>query len=179
VEVLGRGGGFHDPFDVFREVFGGGSIFEDLFGGTRSDPSEPQRGDDLRYDMEISFEDAAHGCEREITVTKPERCETCGGSGAEAGAKAKVCTTCGGRGQVISSRGIFSIAQTCPGCQGAGRVIDRPCRTCRGSGPQGEDFEDKASNPAWGGYRFEAAFRGQRRSRISWGAMRGPLCGSA
>src|SRR5512138_1355713 len=77
-----RTGGFHDPFDVFREVFGGGSIFEDLFGGSRGDPSEPQRGDDLRYDMEISFDEAAHGCEREITVTKPERCDECGGSGA-------------------------------------------------------------------------------------------------
>jgi molecular chaperone DnaJ len=132
---FGRGGGgFHDPFDVFREVFGGGSIFEDLFGSSRADPTEPQRGDDLRYDMEISFEDAAHGCEREITVTKPERCEVCTGSGAEAGAKAKVCPTCGGRGQVISSRGIFSIAQTCPGCQGAGRIVDRPCRNCRGTG---------------------------------------------
>src|SRR5437660_33302 len=81
---FGRGG-FHDPFEIFREVFGGGNIFEDLFGGARQDPGQSHRGDDLRYDMEISFEEAAHGCEKEISVTKPERCEVCGGSGAEAG----------------------------------------------------------------------------------------------
>jgi molecular chaperone DnaJ len=132
---FGRAGGFHDPFDVFREVFGGGgSIFEDLFGGSRSDPSQPQRGDDLRYDLEISFEEAAHGCEKEITVTKPERCGVCRGSGAEEGSRIRTCGTCGGRGQVITSRGIFSLAQTCPHCQGAGRVIDKPCRSCRGTG---------------------------------------------
>lgn len=129
-------GGFHDPFDIFREVFGGGggSIFEDLFGGGRADPTQPQRGEDLRYDMEITFEEAAHGTEKEITVTKPERCDVCNGSGAEAGSKVKTCPTCGGRGQVISSRGIFSIAQTCPACQGAGRVIEKPCKACHGAG---------------------------------------------
>ncbi len=127
-------GGFHDPFEVFREVFGGGSIFEDLFGGGRSDPTQPQRGDDLRYDMEIIFEEAAHGCEKEISVTKADRCEECHGTGAEPGSRTKNCPTCGGRGQIISSRGIFSIAQTCPHCQGAGRVIEHPCKTCRGAG---------------------------------------------
>src|SRR5215468_7981275 len=131
---FGRSGGFHDPFEVFREVFGGASIFEDLFGGGRRDPTQPERGDDLRYDMEITFEEAAHGCQKEITVTKPERCDVCHGSGAEAGSQTRTCATCGGRGQVISSRGIFSIAQTCPHCQGAGRVIEKPCKTCRGSG---------------------------------------------
>src|SRR5690349_21237346 len=110
-----RGGGFHDPFDIFREVFGGGNIFDDLFGG-RADPTQPQRGDDLRYDLEITFEEAAQGCEREISVTKPERCTACNGSGAESSSKTKTCPTCGGRGQIISSRGIFSIAQTCPHC---------------------------------------------------------------
>src|SRR5690242_11069321 len=104
-------GGFHDPFEIFREVFGAGNIFDDLFGG-RVDPTQPQRGDDLRYDMEITFEEAVQGCEKEITVTKPERCDVCQGSGVESGSKTKICPTCGGRGQIISSRGIFSIAQT-------------------------------------------------------------------
>src|SRR5213593_3551699 len=108
--AFGRAGGFHDPFEICREVFGGGGIFEDLFGGGRSDPTQPQRGDDLRYDLEIAFEEAAHGCEKEITVTKLERCDLCQGSGAEAGSKTRNCPTCGGRGQIISSRGIFSIA---------------------------------------------------------------------
>jgi len=131
-----RGGGFHDPFEIFREVFGGGtgSIFDELFGGERRDPTGPQRGADLRYDMEISFEEAVLGCEKEIPVTKLELCESCRGSGAEPGSTAKTCPTCGGRGQVISSRGIFSIAQTCPRCDGAGRVIEKPCHACLGAG---------------------------------------------
>lgn len=131
----GRGGGFHDPFEIFREVFGGGgSIFEDLFGGERRNPNGPQRGSDLRYDLEISFLEAAQGCDKEITVTKPDACESCKGSGAEKGSTTKGCNTCGGRGQVISSRGIFSIAQTCPRCEGRGKVIEHPCRTCSGNG---------------------------------------------
>ena len=134
----GGGAGFHDPFDIFREVFsggGGGGIFDEFFGGGRSsDPNQPQRGDDLRYDMELSLEDAAHGCERDITISKSERCDSCHGSGSEEGSKVKTCPTCGGRGQVLTSRGIFSIAQTCPACEGAGRVIEKPCRACRGAG---------------------------------------------
>ncbi len=102
--------------------------------GERHDPTGPQRGSDLRYDMEIPFDEAAHGCEKEITVTKLDQCDICHGTGAEAGARTKVCQTCGGRGQVISSRGIFSIAQTCPRCEGAGRVIDKPCKVCQGAG---------------------------------------------
>jgi molecular chaperone DnaJ len=127
-------GGFHDPFEIFREVFGGGGIFEDLFGGGRSDPSQPQRGNDLRYDMEITFEEAAFGCEKEISVNKPAPCDVCQGTGAEAGSRVRTCSSCGGRGQVVNSRGIFSIAQTCPHCQGAGRVLEKPCKACRGEG---------------------------------------------
>lgn len=141
-------GGFHDPFEIFREVFGAGNIFDDLFGGGRADPTQPQRGDDLRYDMEISFEEAAQGCEKEISVTKPERCEVCQSSGAEPGSRARTCPTCGGRGQILSSRGIFSIAQTCPHCQGAGRVIDRPCRACHGHGRRNQTSKIKLRIPA-------------------------------
>jgi molecular chaperone DnaJ len=141
-------GGFHDPFEIFREVFGGGGIFDDLFGGGRADPTQPLRGDDLRYDMEITFEEAVHGCEKEITVTKLERCETCQGSGAEPGSRIKNCPACGGRGQVINSRGIFSIAQTCPHCQGAGRVIERPCPACRGAGRRERSSPIKLRIPA-------------------------------
>ena len=132
----GGGGGFHDPTDIFREVFGNSSIFEDLFGGGgESRAGGAQRGSDLRYDLEISFIEATQGCEKEITVTKLDECEVCHGTGAEKGATPKVCPTCGGRGQVISSRGIFSIAQTCPRCDGRGRTIDKPCQVChRGSG---------------------------------------------
>lgn len=160
----GGGGGFHDPFEIFREVFGGGSIFEDLFGGGgRSDPSQPRRGDDLRYDMEITFEEAAHGCEKEISVNKAEACDVCNGGGAEAGARARTCSACGGRGQVISSRGIFSIAQTCPQCQGAGRVIDKPCRQCRGTGRRERTSKIKLRIPAGvdSGSRLRSAGNGE------------------
>ena len=132
----GGGGGFHDPFDIFRDVFGGGgggSIFENLFGGGQ-DPNGPQRGDDLRYDMQITLEEAALGCEKEISVTKPDECDHCHGGGAEPGSKMRTCGTCGGRGQVLTSRGIFSIAQTCPHCKGAGRILEKPCKKCSGSG---------------------------------------------
>jgi molecular chaperone DnaJ len=166
----GAGGGFHDPFDIFREVFGGaggGSIFESMFGGG-GDPSGPQRGDDLRYDLEISLEEAALGCEKEISVTKLDKCDVCDGSGAEAGAQARPCGTCGGRGQVLTARGIFSIAQTCPHCKGQGKIIDRPCKKCRGNGKAERSSKIKLRIPAGveGGSRLrsqgngEAGFRG-------------------
>jgi len=145
----GGGGGFHDPFDIFREVFGGGgSIFDEFFGGGRGDPTQPQRGNDLRYDLEISFEEAALGTEKEISVTKPERCDACEGSGSEPGSKTRTCSTCHGRGQVITSRGIFSIAQTCPQCHGAGKVIEKPCKECRGAGRKDRTSKIKLKIPA-------------------------------
>ena len=165
----GAGGGFHDPFDIFREVFGGagGSIFESMFGGGQ-DPSGPQRGDDLRYDLEITLEEAALGCEKEISVTKLDKCDTCDGSGGEAGSKMQTCATCGGRGQVLTSRGIFSIAQTCPHCKGQGRILERPCRKCRGNGKSERASKIKLRIPPGveGGSRLrsqgngEAGFRG-------------------
>ncbi|MEI7532883.1 MAG: molecular chaperone DnaJ [Verrucomicrobiae bacterium] len=146
----GGGGGFHDPFDIFRDVFGGGgggSIFENLFGGGQ-DPNGPQRGDDLRYDMQISLEEAALGCEKEISVTKPDECDHCHGDGAEPGSKMRQCGTCGGRGQVLTSRGIFSIAQTCPHCKGAGRILEKPCKKCSGSGKHERTTKIKLRIPA-------------------------------
>ncbi len=142
------GGGFHDPFDIFREVFGasggaggaggGGGIFEQFFGGAaggaRADRDGKQRGADLRYDMQITLEEAAAGCEKEIEVEKLEACTQCNGSGAEAGSRAVTCRDCGGRGQVISSRGFFQVSQTCPRCRGTGQVIEKPCRKCNGDG---------------------------------------------
>src|SRR5208283_948202 len=163
----GRGGGFHDPFEIFREVFNGSSIFEEFFGG-RHDPSQPQRGDDLRYDLEIALEEAALGCEKEISVTKLDRCDTCNGSGMEHGSKIRTCSTCGGRGQVLTSRGIFSIAQTCPHCKGAGRILEKPCKSCHGEGkrehaskiklriPSGVDAGSRLRSSGNG----EAGFRG-------------------
>ena len=133
------GGGFHDPFEIFREVFGGGGfgggIFDAFFGGgagTRAD--ERRRGSDLRYDMEIKLEEAAFGAEKTIEIEKLDACEKCRGSGAEPGSRKTTCSTCNGRGQVISSRGFFHVSQTCPRCHGAGEIIEKPCQKCRGEG---------------------------------------------
>lgn len=145
------GGGFHDPADIFREVFGGGgSIFEELFGGgqRRQDPKGPQRGEDLRYDLELTFQEAVNGCEKEISVTRQTACERCNGSGADGAPKRKTCTVCGGRGQVVTNRGIFSIAQNCPRCQGQGQSLDNPCRTCEGSGLTEKSGKVKLRIPA-------------------------------
>jgi len=132
------GGGFHDPFDIFREVFGsggiGGGIFETFFGGSATHAQDRQRGSDLRYDMEIRLEEAAFGVEKEIEIAKLETCDKCEGSGAERGSRSITCPVCSGRGQVISSRGFFQVSQTCPRCRGAGQIIEKPCRQCHGEG---------------------------------------------
>src|SRR4051794_33893864 len=150
------GGGFHDPFDIFREVFGmggesaGGGIFDQIFGtgmGPR-DRSGRQRGSDLRYDLQITLEEAAFGTEKEIELRKLDACETCGGKGAETGSRTINCPTCGGRGQVISSRGFFQVSQTCPRCRGAGEIIDKPCRACQGEGRLEKPTRVKLKIPA-------------------------------
>jgi len=133
----GFGGGFHDPFDIFREVFGqggfGGGIFETFFGGN-AQAEDRQHGSDLRYDMQIKLEEAAFGAEKEIEIEKLDTCDKCHGSGAEPSSRTVSCPTCGGRGQVISSRGFFHISQTCPRCRGAGEIIEKPCHQCHGEG---------------------------------------------
>lgn len=133
----GAGGGFHDPFDLFREVFGqgggGGGIFDHFFGGGNSTDGR-QRGSDLRYDLRITLEEAASGIEKEIEIRKLDACGDCSGSGAQPGSKTVTCHTCRGRGQVVVSRGFFQVAQTCPACQGAGRTVEKPCRSCDGEG---------------------------------------------
>lgn len=130
-------GGFHDPFDIFREVFGqggGGSIFEEMFGGGRGGEGGGQSGSDLRYDLEITLEEAARGVEKEISFRKLVTCERCSGSGAEPGTKKITCPTCRGAGQIRRSGGIIVFTQTCPTCGGSGRKIERPCSACRGEG---------------------------------------------
>ena len=148
---MGRGGGFHDPFDIFREVFGGagGGIFESFFGGgATTDREGRQRGSDLRYDMQITLEEAAFGVDKEIEVRKLDTCAKCGGSGAEPGSRTINCPACGGRGQVISSRGFFQVSQTCPRCRGVGQIIEKPCRACDGEGRAENTSRIKLKIPA-------------------------------
>jgi molecular chaperone DnaJ len=129
--------GFHDPFDIFREVFGqaaggGGGIFDEMFGGGARDSGRD--GSDLRYDLELTLEEAASGLEKEISFRKLVSCEHCHGSGAEPGSKRVTCPTCRGAGQVRRSVGSIVFAQTCPTCGGAGVKIEKPCSVCRGEG---------------------------------------------
>ena len=119
---------FGDIFGGLRDIFG----FGDFFGGGRR--GGPQRGADLRYDLEISFEESASGLETSVQIPRDETCETCRGSGSAPGTSPTVCPHCGGRGQIRYQQGFFTVAQTCRQCGGAGRVIAKPCPDCRGHG---------------------------------------------
>jgi len=129
------GGGFHDPFDIFREVFGG-SAFDDFFGGGGGGRGQgaSQAGSDLRYDIEISLVEAYKGVEKEVEYRTAVACDHCNGSGAEPGSSVVTCSTCGGAGRVVSSRGFFQVQQACPTCNGAGRMPERRCSKCNGDG---------------------------------------------
>jgi len=132
--MRGPSGGFHDPFEIFREVFGG-SAFDDFFGGGRSGGGGASHaGSDLRYDVEVSLKEAFTGVEKEISYRTAAACDHCHGSGAEPGSRVVTCPTCGGAGRVISSRGFFQVQQTCPHCHGAGRMPERQCSQCGGEG---------------------------------------------
>jgi len=121
-------GGFGDAFgDIFSEIFGGA-------GGGRGRGNGMYRGADLRYNLEISLEEAARGTEAKIRIPTMEECETCHGSGAKPGTQPKTCPHCNGSGQIRISQGFFSIQQTCPHCHGSGRYVAEPCRDCGGAG---------------------------------------------
>jgi molecular chaperone DnaJ len=126
----GGGGQFHDVHDIFNEVFG--DIFGSRGGGRQR--SGPARGADLRYDMEITLEQAYAGAEVEISVPATLTCETCDGSGAKPGTSPTQCSTCNGQGRVRASQGFFSIERACPRCGGAGQMVTDPCTQCRGHG---------------------------------------------
>jgi molecular chaperone DnaJ len=124
-----------DIFREFTDIFGGGSIFDDLFGdffgGRRS---RSVRGSDLRYDLEITFDEAVHGTETRILVPRAELCDACGGSGARVGTQKRVCPTCGGHGQVRMQHGFLVVARPCGNCRGTGQIIPDRCPGCSGVG---------------------------------------------
>ncbi len=129
-------GGFHDPMDLFSQVFGGafGGGFEEFFGGGRRQRTGKQRGSDLRYDLEISLEEAARGSEKELEIEHHLACSTCNATGSRSGGGSRPCTTCGGRGVVARQAGIFIQQTTCPECRGTGETISDPCTDCGGEG---------------------------------------------
>jgi molecular chaperone DnaJ len=133
----GGRGGFHDPADIFSQVFGGafGGGFEEFFGGAGPrKKSGKQRGSDLRYDLEITLEEAARGVEKELEIERNVPCGKCNSTGSKGSGGVKTCPTCGGRGVVGRQAGIFIQQSTCPECRGAGEIVSDPCGDCRGQG---------------------------------------------
>ena len=130
----GAGGfnaGFTNIEDIF-DMFGFGDIFG---GGQRSGTTRTsaQRGADLRYDLEITLEEAALGKEQQLRIPRLEKCDECDGKGAEKGTQPEICTTCGGSGQTRYQQGFFSVMRTCPNCSGRGQIIKHPCKNCHGA----------------------------------------------
>jgi molecular chaperone DnaJ len=124
--------GFGGIEDILGDLFG----FSDVFGGGRTAGrrTAAQRGADLRYDLEITLEEAYHGMTAQLRIPRLETCETCKGNGAAPGTQPETCNNCGGTGQVRYQQGFFSVARTCQPCRGAGRVVKNPCTECRGAG---------------------------------------------
>jgi molecular chaperone DnaJ len=136
---------FGDFADVLGNMFG----FGDLFGGGGARRrGGPQRGADLRYDLEITFEESAKGAETSIQIPRNETCETCSGSGSAKGSTASSCPQCKGHGQVRYQQGFFTVARTCPQCRGAGKIITKPCPDCRGAGRVARDRKITVKIPA-------------------------------
>jgi molecular chaperone DnaJ len=135
---------FADFGDILGDLFG----FGDFFGTGRRRSTRAARGNDLRYDLELDFMDAAFGKEVSIEVPRVVTCEVCSGSGAKAGTQPVTCSGCGGRGQVRYSQGFFAVARTCPQCSGAGKTIKDPCASCNGQGRVREEKTITVQIPA-------------------------------
>jgi len=149
----GAGGPGFDPRDAFGDIFG--DVFGDIFGVGRRGRSQVYRGADLRYELELTLEQAVFGANVNIDFATLAECAECGGSGSSKGSKPVTCDTCRGAGQVRMQQGFFTVQQTCPRCNGRGQVITDPCGSCRGQGrvrkqktlsvkvPQGVDTADR------------------------------------
>lgn len=142
------GGGFHGDFSGFEDIFG--DVFSSFFGGSMGGGrrGRGRGGNDLRYDLEVSFEEAAFGCEKEITIGRHQGCETCGGSRAAKGSAPERCSQCNGAGEIRIQQGFFTLARTCHACGGAGEVIKNPCTDCSGSGRTMKESRLKVKIPA-------------------------------
>ena len=144
----GGGAGGFDFGNIFEEIFRGGGGGGFGGGGGRGGRSQVYRGADLRYDLEISLEEAAKGSQTRIRIPTETNCTTCKGSGAKAGTSAKTCGTCKGSGQVRMQQGFFSVQQSCPHCHGSGKVIEDPCTDCHGRGRKRENKTLEIKIPA-------------------------------
>jgi molecular chaperone DnaJ len=169
---FGGAGQFHDVGDIFNEVFG--DVFGDMFGMRGRQSRGPARGQDLRYDLEISLEQAYAGAEVEITAPTTLNCETCSGSGAKPGTSPTTCSTCNGAGRVRATQGFFSIERACPRCGGSGRMVLDPCNDCHGMGQVRQERTLSVRIPAGvdDGARIRLAGEGDAGTR---GGPRGDL----
>ena len=160
----GAGGGAQD-FSGFSDIFE--SVFGEFMGPRSGGRAGPRRGADLRYDMEITLDEAFHGKQAEVTVEVSARCDVCTGTGAQPGTAARACGTCGGHGKVRSQQGFFVVERTCPACHGAGQVISDPCVTCRGDGRVDQPKTLKVNIPAGvdEGTRIRLAGEGEAGAR--------------
>ena len=151
---FGGGADFGDLGDIFETIFGG------AFGGGRQ---QARRGADLRYDMEITLEEAFHGKTAEIAVEVAQSCSPCSGTGATPGTSARRCNLCGGHGKVRAQQGFFMVERTCPTCHGRGEVIESPCRACRGEGRVDAEQKLEVAIPAGvdNGTRIRLASKGE------------------
>ncbi|MGQ9500078.1 MAG: molecular chaperone DnaJ [Dissulfurimicrobium sp.] len=162
-----------DIFSAFNDLFG------DFFGFSTSSRSQgsgfgPEQGADLRYDLTISFEEAARGTEKNIKITRLEPCEKCNGTGLNPGSQPAICNLCKGRGQVIHTEGFFRIATTCPNCKGRGVIITNPCRTCNGQGRIRKHQMVKVRIPAGADNGSKLRLRGEGEAGLR-GGPRGDL----
>ncbi len=175
----GGSGGFQDFGDIFSQIFGGagGGGFADMFGGGGSRQERGQRGSDLRYEMEISLEEAFKGKELDIKVPISENCGRCEGLGAEPGASIDTCNTCGGAGRVRTQQGFFTMERACPTCGGQGEYVSDPCRECDGSGQTRVETELDVNIPAGveDGTRIRLSGQGDAAPRRGGTGQRGDL----
>ena len=151
----GGGADFGDLGDIFETIFGG------AFGG--GGRQQARRGADLRYDMEVTLEEAFHGKQAEIAVEISQTCDPCEGSGAQPGTAARRCNLCGGHGKVRAQQGFFMVERTCPTCHGRGEVIEKPCKHCRGEGRVDAEQKLEVNIPAGvdNGTRIRLAGKGE------------------
>jgi molecular chaperone DnaJ len=153
VSGTGAGAGGFDPtiFADFSDIFAGlGDVFGfgDIFGAGRRRRGGPQRGADLRYDLEITFQEAATGAETTIQIPREESCETCNGTGAAPGTSPETCAHCRGTGQLRYQQGFLTVARPCSTCRGTGKTIAKPCQTCRGAGRTAKERKLTVKIPA-------------------------------
>jgi molecular chaperone DnaJ len=168
----GAAGGFGDVASAFAD------IFDDLFGmggGRRGRGGGRERGADLRYNMEITLEEAYSGKNAQVRIPTSVTCEACSGSGAKSGTRPKACPTCGGQGRIRHAQGFFTLERTCPACQGRGQVIDNPCPSCSGSGRVTRERFALGQHSLRGRGRHPHQACGRRRSGRAQRACRRPL----